>query len=77
MAVLMDRDGSNKKVIFPDEGAVGFEPQQLVWSPELMNSEGTYAIALICNGNIWLVDTISEEGLQITGDGLTSKIDWR
>ena len=77
MAVSMDRDGSNKKVIFPDEGAVGFEPQQLIWSPELMNSEGAYAIALIYNGNIWLVDTVSEEGLQITGDGLTSKIDWR
>jgi hypothetical protein len=77
MAVSMDRDGSNQEVIFPNEGAVGLEPQQPVWSPELMNSEGTYAIAFIHNGNIWLVDTISEEALQITGDGLTSKIDWR
>lgn len=74
---IMDRDGSNKRSFFPEEGAVGLIPQQIQWSPEAMSSEGDYAIALIYNGNIWLVDTSSGTSLQVTGDGLTTKIDWR
>jgi hypothetical protein len=73
----MDRDGSNLRVIFPDDGTTGLEPQQLVWSPERMDSEENFAIAFIYHGNIWMVDTISNNAIQITGDGLTSKIDWR
>ena len=34
-------------------------------------------IALIYQGNIWLVDTASGESIQVTGDGLTSRVIWR
>ena len=73
----MDRDGSNQKVIFPEEGAVGLNPQDVVWSPEPMISEDEYAIAFVYNGNIWMVYSKTGEAVQITGDGLTTQIDWR
>jgi hypothetical protein len=74
---IMDRDGSNQRPLFPEEGAVGLIPQHVLWSPGAMTSEGNYAIALIYNGNIWLVDTASGIALQVTGDGLTTQVDWR
>jgi resuscitation-promoting factor RpfB len=30
---MMDRDGSNRRLIFPAEDRQGMEPQQVVWSP--------------------------------------------
>jgi hypothetical protein len=75
--VIIDRDGSNKKSLFPEEGAVGLNPQHVVWSPEKIGSEGENTIALIYNGNIWLIDSGSGIAQQITGDGLTSRVDWR
>jgi hypothetical protein len=74
---IIDRDGSNQKSLFPEEGVVGLDPQHVVWSPEPMSSKGNLSIALIYNGDIWLVNSTSGEAQQITGDGLTSRIDWR
>jgi len=74
---LMDRDGSNQRSIFPEEGAVGLNPQHVLWSPEPMSVDEGYAIAFIYNGNIWLIDSISGTAVQVTGDGLTTKADWR
>jgi hypothetical protein len=74
---IIDRDGSNQKYLFPEEGAVGLTPQHVAWSPESMSSEGDYAIAFIYNGNIWTVDSTSGLAQQITGDGLTTQVDWR
>jgi hypothetical protein len=42
-----------------------------------MSIGGGYAIAFIYNGNIWLIDSNSGTALQVTGDGLTTKADWR
>ena len=74
---IIDRDGSNQKALFPEEGAVGLDPQQVVWSPESMGTDGSYAIGLIYQGNVWLVDTTSGLAQQITGDGLSIRLDWR
>jgi hypothetical protein len=76
---IMDRDGSNRRVIFPPEESAGLDPQRYwgAWSPAPMPETGTPAIALIYQGNIWLVDTASGESIQVTGDGLTSRVIWR
>jgi len=74
---IIDRDGSNQKSLFPEEDAVGLDPQYVVWSPDSMGSDNNYAIALIYDGNIWIIDVGSGAAQQITGDGLTSRIDWR
>jgi hypothetical protein len=75
--VTMDRDGSNKKILFPSEGAEGLEPQKLVWSPESLEKSGDPAIAFIYQDNLWIVDSVTGEAWQITGDNLTSRIDWK
>jgi hypothetical protein len=74
---VIDRDGSNQKYLFPEEGAAGLYPQNVVWSPDVMSANAGYAIAFIYNGNIWFVDSISGVAQQITGDGLTTQVDWR
>jgi hypothetical protein len=74
---VMDRDGSNRIGLFPTEGATGLEPQRVVWSPFPVGAADHFAIALIYQGNIWLVDTVDGLAQQITGDGLAVRIDWR
>jgi resuscitation-promoting factor RpfB len=73
--VVMDRDGSNRKVIFPAEGLPGIEPQQVVWSREPFPQSGHW-IALTYQGNLWLVNPDTQEAQQVTGDGLVKRIDW-
>lgn len=75
--VVMDRDGSNQQAIFPETGAAGLEPQRVVWSPLEENTENGLMIALIYQGNIWLVNPLDGQAHQITGDGLTVRIDWK
>ncbi len=74
---IVDRDGSNQRSLFPEEGAIGLDPQEVVWSPTQMETSGVFSIAVIYNGNIWIIDTESGAAQQITGDALTSRVDWR
>jgi hypothetical protein len=74
---VMDRDGSNRRTLFPADGASGLDAQEIVWSPEAMPESSQMAIGLIYQGNLWLVDSDTGETWQITGDGLTSRVDWK
>lgn len=74
--MVMDRDGSNRRLLFPEEGA-GIEPQLVVWSPEPLDGRAGYALAVLYQDNLWLVDSVSGAAWQITGDGLTSRVVWR
>ena len=75
--IVMDRDGSNRRLLFPAEGEQGLDPQEVVWSPQALTVEGSYVIAMIHQENIWLVDLQNGQAQQITGDGLITRIDWR
>ena len=75
--MVMDRDGSNQRSLFPAQGEPGLEPQQVVWSPEAVKEEGGLALAVIYQGDLWLVNAQSGQAQQITGDGLTSRIAWK
>ena len=77
--VLMDRDGSNRQVLFPPEENQGFEPQQYwgAWSPDVLPDNGSFALAVLYEGNLWLINATTGEAIQITGDGLTSRVIWR
>ncbi|HEC61345.1 MAG TPA: hypothetical protein ENI27_03725 [bacterium] len=74
--VVMDRDGSNRRVLFPLEGELGLEPQRVVWSPAPMMDD-EYSLAVVYQGNLWLLDVTSGRAQQITGDGLTNRLSWR
>jgi hypothetical protein len=75
--MVMDRDGSNGKALFPPTDTNGIEPQTPVWSPEPLEGQTGDFIAVIYQGNLWLVDSGSSEAFQVTGDGLINAIDWR
>jgi resuscitation-promoting factor RpfB len=77
--VLMDRDGSNKRVLFPVEGAPGLTPLKDwgVWSPAPLDDTRSFVLAVIYQDNLWFVDTGVGSARQITGDGLVSRIDWK
>lgn len=76
---VIDQDGSNNKLLFPAEGAPGMDPQEQwgAWSPAPMPDSGDYALAVIYQKNIWLVDSATGEGRQITGDNQVTRLDWK
>lgn len=75
--MVMDRDGSNSKALFPPTDTNGIEPQTPVWSPEPLEGQTGDFIAVTYQGNLWLVDSGSGEASQVTGDGLINAIDWK
>ena len=75
--VVMDRDGSNRRSIFPAKDAPGLEPQSPVWAPDVINGQSGDFIAVVYQGNLWLVDSGNSQAYQVTGDGLVTKIDWK
>lgn len=74
--VVMDRDGSNHRAIFPPEGSQGIEAQQVVWAPD-SKVQPSNSIAVIFQGNLWLIAANGETAYQVTGDGLIKSIDWK
>lgn len=75
--MVMDRDGSDRRTIFPPEDAPGLEPQTLAWAPNPIDGQTGDFIALIYQGNLWLLDSGSGQAYQVTGDGLVTRIDWK
>jgi hypothetical protein len=74
--VVMDRDGSNPRTLFPGEGEPGLDPQPLAWSPAPL-PDGGLAVAVLYRGDLWLVDAASGEARQVTGDGLITRVLWK
>lgn len=75
--VAMDRDGSNRRVLFPPSDSTGLEPQVPIWSPQPIQGQTGDFLAVIYQGNLWLVDSGSGQAYQVTGDGLITQIDWK
>jgi hypothetical protein len=75
--VVTDRDGSNARFIFPASGQpgitwedVGLTPQTFAWSPDARQ------IAVIYQGNLWVVDVQSGAAHQLTFDGQSQNPVW-
>jgi len=75
--VVMDRDGSNRRVLFPAADLPGLDPQPPVWAPDVVQGQVGDFLCVVYQGNLWLIDTGSGEARQITGDGLTTEADWK
>ncbi len=75
--VVMDRDGSNHRVLFPAPDSGGLEPQTPVWAPQPIQEQTGDFLAVVYQGNLWLIDSGSGQSYQITGDGLITNIDWK
>jgi resuscitation-promoting factor RpfB len=74
---VMNSDGSGLRVLFPVEGQSGLEPRiPPIWAPRPLVG-GANFIGVIYEGNLWIVDAISGQSQQVTGDGSTIQIDWK
>lgn len=61
-------------LLFPPEGAAGLTPHKLAWSP---SAEDGPLIAFLYEGDLWVVNVLSGEAQQLTGDGLVGAVSWR
>jgi hypothetical protein len=71
---LIDRDGSNRRVVFPEAGDAGLRGDDLrpvAWSP----SGGR--IAFRYRKDLWIYDLASARAQQVTGDGQLVAYDWK
>jgi Tol biopolymer transport system component len=73
---VMNQDGSNQRALFPEDGAAGLDPQQVVWSP-VSSETATTSIAVLYRGNLYLINPENGKASQITGDGLIKRVDWK
>jgi hypothetical protein len=75
--VVMDRDASNRRVLFPPADLPGMEPQTPVWAPEDIAGQTGEFLCIVYRGDLWLIDTGNGQARQVTGDGLVSRVDWK
>lgn len=73
--LTMDHDASDQHMIFPSETEIGVFPSSHwgSWSPE--SSFPMYA--LLYDRNIWMLNIATGISQQITGDGFTTRVDWK
>jgi hypothetical protein len=71
--MIMDRDGSNLRELFPPPGEPGLEPQQvrIAWSP------GADRLGILYRGDLWIVDVANGIGQRVTSDGQMLNYDWK
>lgn len=67
---VMDRDGSDARLLFPPAGEMGLRPQTVTWSPEADQ------VALIYRGDLYLISTVTGSARPLTGDGINSNATW-
>ncbi len=75
--IVMDRDGSNRRELFPPADSAGIDPQTPVWAPDPIQGQSGDFLAVNYQGNLWLVDSGNGQSYQITGDGLITALDWK
>jgi hypothetical protein len=76
--VVADSDGSNATVVFPTDASLpgittsdfGISPVDFVWSPDAEN------LAVIYQGNLWIVNAGTAVSHQLTFDGGATNPDW-
>jgi resuscitation-promoting factor RpfB len=75
---VMDRDGSDQRAIFPPIDSIGLsQPQAPVWAPKPVDGQIGDFLAIVYQGNLWLVDSGSSQAFQVTNDGMLMKVDWK
>jgi len=67
---VIDRDGSNVLWLFPAEGEPGLQPHRVAWSPD------GERLAVIYQGDLWVVDVASAQAHRLTSDGQVTAMDW-
>ncbi|MBW8010083.1 MAG: hypothetical protein FVQ83_02420 [Chloroflexi bacterium] len=76
--IMMDRDGSNSRVVYPPEGSPGLNPSRFAWAPDILEGETGLLLAFIYQDNLWLANSSSGEVQPLTDDDiLITALDWK
>jgi resuscitation-promoting factor RpfB len=67
---VMDRDGGNRRQIFPFPGDPGLVVVQLTWAPNANQ------LAAVRDGDVWLFDFAANRWAQLTANGASSLPRW-
>ena len=68
---LMDRDGSNRRPLFPPQEEIGLEYPEIAWGP------GGDRLAVVYHGNLYLIYVTDGEVRQLTDEGSVTAVRWR
>jgi hypothetical protein len=71
--MVIDRDGSNRRQLFPEAGEAGLAPSELrpaAWSPDAST------LAIIYHGDLWIVAIASGRSQRLTSDGQVAAYSW-
>jgi Tol biopolymer transport system component len=68
---LMDRDGSDRRRLFPPAGEIGLEYPEMAWGP------GGDRLIVVYQGNLYLIHATDDNVHQLTGEGGVTAIHWR
>jgi Tol biopolymer transport system component len=71
--LVMDRDGSNLRQLFPAPGESGLSQEDL--SPPVWSPDGTQ-LAVVYRGDLWIVQADGQSARPVTGDGQAVAVDW-
>jgi hypothetical protein len=74
--VIADRDGSNARAIFPDKDKPGIKPIEIQFGNEPAWSPDGRQVAVIYQGDVWIVDAASGRANQITLVGNAHHVRW-
>lgn len=67
---VMDRDGSNRRLLFPFREELGVDFPEMAWQP------GGQTLLFIYNGNLYSVAASGSPPRQLTADSRASRISW-
>lgn len=68
---IMDRDGSDRQLLFPSVGQIGLQYPTMAWDP------GGKRVIVVYQDNLFLVQVPDGDVDQITHDGGVTAVDWR
>ncbi|MFQ6101296.1 MAG: G5 domain-containing protein [Anaerolineae bacterium] len=68
---LMDRDGSDRRLLFPPAEEIGLEYPEIAWGP------GGDCLIVLYQGNLYLIQLTDGEVHQLTDEGGVTAVRWR
>jgi len=68
---LMDRDGSDRRLLFPPEDELGLDYPEFVWGP------GGDRLIIVYQGNLYLITIADDQVRQLTDEGNVTAIRWQ
>jgi len=68
---LVDRDGSDRRLLFPPQDEIGLEYPEIAWGP------GGDRLIVVYQGNLYLVHVADGEVHQLTDEGGATAVRWR